>query len=159
MNDEDIAHLAGVLDAAGIISVVIAKRTHYELGYEYRPVIRLRRPIRETALMGKLDAYAEEVGVEVYIQEDNNKWELEVYGAENIRPFLEPLVPHLLSRYEPAVIMLEKVLPGMAEEKHLDERGFVELVGLADKLREYTSGKDATYNQDYFEKEWGVRAD
>lgn len=156
MDDVQIAHLAGVFDAAGNLTVHIAPRDGYELGYEYRPLVRLNRNKKDSALIGKFDHYAQEQGIHPSIEEKENHLEYEVYGPENIRAFLEPLLPHLVSKYELTLLMVDEILPAVEENEHLTKQGFYDLMGPADVIRkETTHGPDPKYTQEYFADEFG----
>ena len=154
MNDTQTAHLAGVFDAAGAVTAHITKRDRYSIGYEFRPLVRVQRPHRHVPLIGKLDEYAEQQSVGGLVEETSSGYEFEVYGPEDISNFLEPLVPYLVTNYEPAQIMLQEIVPAVEDDKHLTKQGFYELVGVVEELRESTARSDSRYTQEYFADEW-----
>lgn len=157
MHDEQIAHLAGVMDAAGTITVHIQPRDNYSIGYEFRPLIRIKRPESDAAIIGKLDEYAAQHDAEVHLEETDLGYELEVYGADNIEAFLEPMWEHLVAKYDAAHIMLKAIVPSVRNNDHLEKRGFYELMGAVDTLRyNINSGPDPKYTQEYFADEFGM---
>lgn len=155
MDDHDVAHLAGVLDGAGRISAGISKENGYAVGYRYKPYVRIHRPENDSAMLGKLDAYAEEYGVRYNLIEKTESVMFRISDPDVIERFLEPLLPWLVTTYEPAIIMLEEVLPALREDKHKTKDGLYELAGYADELREvHHRGRKTKYSQEYFADEW-----
>lgn len=156
MEDAQIAHLAGVMDAVGSITVHIQQREQYSTGHEFRPVVRIIRGERHAILIGKLDEYASQQGVHATITEKEKGYEFVIYDAEQIERFLRPMMPYLVSAHEPATVMLEEVVPAVKDDKHLTKQGLYDLVGHVETLRATTArGDDAKYTQEYFEKEFG----
>lgn len=164
MEPTDIAHLAGVFDAVGSVTVHVTKNQKYSLGYQYQPLVRLHRPPDHEALLGKFSAYADDQGVRYHISEKSHggdrtsqSYEFVVNDAESIRRFLAPMMPFLVTNLEPADIMLGQVLPAIEADDHRSKHEFVKLMGPADRLREATQkGADPKYTQAYFEDEWNI---
>lgn len=159
MDDEDMIHLAGVVDGIGAITVHVTKNDSYSVGYQFQPMVRIYRPQGQEALLGKLVAYCEDEFVKHDIieldGENDGTYKFTVRDTDSIRRFLEPLLPYLTARYEAAAIMLEEVLPVIEDGQPRDERGFYELMDAADALRANARhGPEAKYDKEYFEKEW-----
>lgn len=155
MDDHDVAHLAGVLDGAGRISVSISKEDSYAVGYRFRPYIRVHRPPDDDALLGKLDAYADEYAVRYTINNQGDGMIFEIHDSENIERFLEPVLPWLVTTYEPSIIMLDKILPALRDGKDKTKQGLYELAGYADELREvHHRGQKTKHTQAHFADEW-----
>lgn len=162
MKDTQEAHLAGVFDAAGSISLRVTKDTDYKLDYTLRPTLSLRRADDEDPILGKLMEYCDEQAVKYTIGEksgDQDKpsvvWQ--VTDPDSVEAFLEPLMEHLVTNYFRAELMLDVVVPSLRNGDHLNKQGFYELVGVSEKLRE---GKrlrvEPKYTQEFFEEEWSV---
>lgn len=165
MNSEEIAHLAGVFDAVGTLTVHITKNDRYTIGYQFQPMIRLFRPAgKEDPLMGKLMAFCDERGIKYGIAEkahakdrDSTSYEWKVKNPESIERFLEPLLPYLVTTFPRATLMLEQIIPRVKDGHHTEKETFYELMKYADELRgPINKGTDAKYTQEYFEKEWGL---
>lgn len=162
MEETQTAHLAGVFDSIGGISIKISKNDGYNLGYTYQPILRLGRPKDDgDPLMGKLMQYCEDNHVRYSISEKekagNNRHLWTCKRKDAIENFLEPMLPYLVTHYESAVLMLEQVLPRIRDDRHLDKEGFYELVELADKIRENNrKGADPKYTAEYFRDEWSL---
>lgn len=165
MEDTEIAHLAGVLDAVGTVSVHVSKNDRYSIGYQYQAVVRVIRPMDDNdPLMGKLMAYSDELGVKHSISEkshgpdsDSKSYEWFCKNPESIRRFLEPMLPYLVTQYEKAVIMLEQIVPRIEDGLHREKQGFYELMEFADMIREDNRrGTELKYTQDYFAEEWSI---
>lgn len=156
MEDEELAHLAGLVDGAGSISVHVNADSNYRLGYRYQPLFRLFRNPDETTILGKLDAYCDEYGIRYNIVEKTEETIVfEVTHQESIARFLEPLIQWLVSRYDDALLMLDTILPAIEDGRLETEEGFYEMVGYADTLRSRSrSGSQAKYTQEFFENEW-----
>lgn len=165
MEDTDIAHLAGFIDAAGSVTVHVSKNESYRLGYVYKPVVTASRPFGESdALLGKLLDYADQKGIKYTLSEnthtkegDRKSHKFLCKDPESIRRFLEPMLPYLVANYEPALIMLEQIVPRMEDGLHLEKDGFVDLMEFADVLRSNERQKAKNkYNQQYFANEWSI---
>jgi hypothetical protein len=73
MDDKNIAHLVGVLDAVGIVTVHVSKNDKYSIGYQYQAVARIIRPIDENdPILGKLLAYCDENGIKYSLSEKSH---------------------------------------------------------------------------------------
>jgi hypothetical protein len=165
VEENEIAHLAGVLDAVGTVTVHVSKNDKYSIGYQYQAVVRIIRPMDDSdPIMGKLMAYCDELGVRTSISEkshgpdrDSQSYELHIKNPDSIRRFLEPMVPYLVTKYEPVVIMLEQIVPRLEDGLHRNKEGFYELMEFADMIREDNRrGTELKYTQSYFEDEWSI---
>lgn len=158
VQDTDVAHLAGLVDGAGTITVHIGRDKNYLVGYRYNPIVRLSRPQEDKSTLGKLDAYAEDYGVQYLLsEEDEHHTTFKVTNHDSIRRFLEPLMEYLVTRHSEAGLMLHEILPALERDDHQERERFYELVGYADTLRNVQSkGRNPKYTQDYFESEWNV---
>lgn len=164
MEETEVAHLAGAFDTAGSITVQINKNDSYAIGYQFRPILRLQRPGGdEDPLIGKLMAFCEEQGVKYSISKkshgadrDTQSVEWSVKDKESIERFLKPLIPHLVTEYVKAAIMLDEILPRIEDGFHQERETFYELMEYADKLREANRGPSVKYDQEYFEEEWDL---
>lgn len=158
VEETDIAHLAGVIDAIGRITVHISKDNEYKVGYHLHPVVQIHQPISENdPLIGKLMSYSDEYGVRFSLSEktrgedESGSYVWLCKDPESIERFLEPMVPYLVSNYDRARLMLEEITPRVEAGDHTDKQGFYELMEYADLLR-----GEEKYNQDYFREEWSL---
>lgn len=165
VEDTEIAHIAGVLDAVGTVSVHVSKNDKYSIGYQFQGVVRIIRPMDDNdPIMGKLMAYCDEEGVKYSVSEkshgpnrDSQSYELMVKNPDSIRRFLEPMLPYLVTQYEKAVVMLEQIVPRLEDGLHREKSGFYELMEFADMIRQDNRrGTELKYTQQYFEDEWSV---
>ena len=157
MENDHIAHLAGVFDVVGSITASITKTEDTRIGFRFHPVIRLTRPVSEEILMGKLDAYCEDYGVDHSITQrsDTDSLVFEAKSPEGIRNFLAPMLDYLVVSHEESIIMLDEILPRVESGEHLSEEGLVEIMGFVDTLRESARyGAEPKYTQKYFEDLW-----
>jgi len=165
MEDVQIAHLAGVFDVAGSVTVQVSKNNRYSIGYQYQPVVRFHRPANDDdPLMGKLMEYCDDLAVRYHISEKEHgagrkpAYEFTVKDAESIKRFLEPMAPYFVVRYEPASLLLDVVIPAVKDDEHTTKEGFLRLMPAADTLRGGTS-REVKYTTEYFEDEWGLDAE
>jgi len=164
MEDTQIAHLAGVIDAIGAVTLKVVKDTDYRLDYTLHPMVNIRRPVDDDPLLGKMMAYCEERGVKYSIFEeshganiDSSNVKITIKGAEDVRRFLEPMIDYLVSKYVRAEVMLSEIVPAIEDGKHLEKESFYELVGIKDDLRDSrTVGNEPKYTQEYFAEEWSL---
>lgn len=161
MDAVDEAHIAGLIDAVGTITVKIRKSDEYKLGYTVEPRITFTRQKSEEALLGKLDAYCADHGVQYNLHEEQNRGRyifLVVHRA-SIDRFLRPLLPYLVTQHYEATLMVEEILPRLERNEHLTKFGFIEMMGLVDELREgMARSNTAKYDQDYFIEQWAEEA-
>jgi hypothetical protein len=160
MEEIQIAHLAGVFDASGVITIRLAKNSSYKINYTANPAIQIIRPDEDDPLLGKLMAYCEDERVKHNIAEiehgkkrDNLSVKLETTYNDSIRRFLKPLVPYLVTNYIDAEIMLQEALPVFENCDVKTKSGFLRMMETADKLRTNKRGQ-IKYTTDYFEEKW-----
>jgi hypothetical protein len=164
VNETDLAHLAGVFDGAGTLSIHIAKDDSYRIGYKFTAMARMNRPANNNdPVMGKLMAFCEEYGVSHKLNEvESDRFASKSYEwicqkPDSLERFLEKLAPYFVTHYERTVLMLEEIIPRMQDGLHTEKAGFLELMEYADAIRSsYSRNKDLQYDKDYFEELWSV---
>lgn len=158
MEEIEVAHLAGFFDAVGNIGVNIKKDDRYKLGYIMRPVIRLSRSNEDDPIFGKMMEYCEDEGVVNYnVSETENDIRWFTRDKNDIERFLEPLMPHLVSSYRRAELMIGVIIPSMKDKKHLEKDTFYEMVGVVEEMRnQKPNTPDMKYDQEHFAEEWSV---
>lgn len=161
MKETDIAHLAGLIDGTGNISVRVSKVDGYKLGYTLRPEISIRRHTEDDPVLGKIVAYCDEYGVQYSDFEEEKKngtvVSISVKELDSVSKFLEPLLPYLVTKYFLAEAMVEQIIPSMKDGKHREKEGFLELMKLVEEFRNYSTNKGKKkYDYDYFAEEWSV---
>jgi len=92
MEETNIAHIAGVIDAVASITIHISREDSYAMGYRYKPMVRLYRPDKDSPLMGKLDAYCEDEGVNYSLSKEKREKSERVQLADR-RTTIHPPVP------------------------------------------------------------------
>jgi len=158
MEEADVAHLAGLFDGAGSVTVHIGKDESYPLDYRYQPAIRLYRAKTDEAMLGKLDAYCEDYGVQYHLNDKDETVMFEVSNLDSIQRFLEPILPWLVTHHQDARLMVEEILPAIEENRHKTKDGFYELAGYADTLRGGPGkGRKAKYTQKFFKEKWEIK--
>lgn len=159
MEEIEIAHLAGYIDGSASITVHVNESDDYSVGYHFKPVVVIYVPRRDETMLGKLDAYCEDNFVQYAADEregkENDSVRWSVFEGDNIKRFLEPMLPYLVSRYHDANVMVEKIVPAVEDGEHREKRGLYELMEFADELRQSNrKGTDPKYTQEYFADEW-----
>lgn len=162
MDDTLVAHVAGVFDAIGAITVHVSKDGNYSVGYRVRPMLRLHRSADDEALLGMLDSYCEAYGVQYSLnrkaRDNSETFQLTVKDPASIRQFIEPMMPYLVSNYEDALVMLDEVLPRIEADDHRTEDGILGLMPYVDTLHESARyGSDSKYTEAYFREEFSGR--
>lgn len=152
-------YVAAVLDFGSNIRIMIRKDDSYAVGYQIAPTIGISSS--DPTAMGFLDDFCRTNGVQFSIhdreRERGTTYRLDINRRESIDRFLRLVYPYLVVRYEVATIMLEDLLPGLEENLHGSEEGFIELMEHVDTIRDDTrSRSDAKYSADWFREEWGV---
>jgi len=157
METPEIAHLAGVFDIAGNITIEVSKDSDYAIGYQLRPDIQLQQLGENNPIVGKIMEYCDEEVIKYYIVEENSKVQFRIQKEHSVKLFLEPMMPYLVGNYIEAELMLTEILPAMADGKDKTKNGFYELIGMAEKLRRSTNQrKKPKYTQEYFAEEWSL---
>lgn len=160
MQNDQIAHLAGVFDAVGAITVHVSKKEDRRIGYSFSPLVSMTRPTTQERLRRKLDAYCEANAVQHSVgkktrPDSQDAFLFEVKSPEAIRRFLHPMKGYFVVQDENVTIMLEEILPRVEADEHLTKPGLYELMGYADVLRETSRyGGTAKYTQSYFADLW-----
>lgn len=155
MDDDDVAHLAGYLDARGRITVHVVQDDSYSIGYNLRPTVRIHIPEDHELFLGKLMAYCDETGVRFSEseREDGGSTLFEVKRHDSISRLLEPMLPYLTAKFDAAHLMVEGLLPGMADGHHRTKQGFIELLERAEPLRHQDSATSKHTAEDFY-KRW-----
>jgi len=164
VENDQIAHLAGVFDAVGGVRINVVNDTDYRLDYTLQPMLRLLRPNEDDPVLGKLIAYCDEYSVRYSITEkshgrdrDSTSIQWSVKHPDSVERFLEPMMDYLVTNYFRAELMLEAVVPAIRDGEHRTKGGFYELMGIADKMREGRSlRKEPKYTQEYFGEKWSL---
>lgn len=163
VNDVDIAHLAGFIDGAGVVTVEIIKHSNYKIGYSMEPVVRVQRPDDEDLMLGKLAAYCDENAIRYRVNEvnrgkgeDDSSIEFKINKPGDVEMFLEPLMDHLVSKLRQADILLQ-LIPELEKDTHRTKKGFHGLMGWVDEIRSLNIGPNETkYNQEFFAEEFSI---
>lgn len=163
MNERQLAHLAGAFDGLGNIRIEFNKRENGDISYEVVPFVQLRAVKENDPLFGKFLDYCTREGVEETTRSKSNIQEkiiLVVRDRENIVSFLDPLMPYLVTQWEPARVMVHTVIPMMEKGKHRTEDGIVTLAKINDEFREYSrrrhSSSQVKYTEEYFREEFSL---
>jgi len=157
VNNEDLAHLAGVFDGGGSITANIGKDDNYAVGYRFIPLISISRPKDDLAMLGKIDAFCDEYGVQYHTRETDSSTVISVTSPDSIMRLTDELLPWIVSLHDSAILMRDKVLPLLEETDVQSRETFYELVGYADELRKRSRhGPPSKYTQSYFADEWNI---
>jgi hypothetical protein len=159
VDNQNVAHLAGVFDSAGSIKVQISKNDKYAIGYSIQPLVTVSVPVRDEAVIGKFMAYCEDEGVRYGVTEKDSAGSmiLRVKRLDSIKRFLDPLMPNLVAKYEQSLLMLSEIIPRLEDDAHLDESGFYELMGVVDELNSLGADRNRKYDQEFFGDQWSVQ--
>jgi hypothetical protein len=157
VKESDVIYLAGLVDGLGSFEVNVSSHPDYATGYRFEPKFRMNLRESDAAVLGMLDEYCDEVGVNYSIEtrSDSDLQRFIVQDPCDITNFVNPFGDYLIRRYEAAVIMLNDILPEVKDGKHTTKQGLLELMESADKLRESMNrNRETKYTKEWFEKEW-----
>ena len=157
MEKRDVVYLAGLFDGVGSLTVNVSESEDTKVGYQMKPKLLISLRESDTAVLGLLDEYCEEGGVQYFFKdrESDDVIRFIVQKMEHIERFLQPLGKHLIRKYEDAELLVNVVLPGMKDGKHHSKEGFYELMEHVDELRVGT-GRTVKYDQEWFATKWGL---
>jgi len=158
VKDTEVAHLAGVFDVAGSIKLAVYKDESYKINHSMQARVRIRRPVDDDILIGKLMDCAEENGVRYGISEirseEPERIEFAVKRPESVKRFIEPLLPYLVVKFEKGMVLAEEVIPRMKNKQHTNKTGFLELMDFVEDF--YSGAREPKYTREYFESLWSV---
>lgn len=157
MEDIEVAHLAGLFDGVGTVTVHIGRDANYAIGYRVQPLVYITQHEDHTAMLGKLDAFAEDYHIHhTMVEMSGPTIRFELSKPRSIERFLKKLLPYVVTQTEPSWLMLDEILPMIREDRHKTEDGVYKIAGVADKLRDSPhGGADPTYTQKYFKEKEG----
>jgi hypothetical protein len=163
VEDTDIAHLAGFIDGAGVVTVDIIKHQNYKIGYSMEPVVRVSRGNHEDLIFGKLAAYCDENAIRYRVEEkshgegkDTTSTEFKINKPDDVRRFLEPMMDYLVSKFVQANGLLQ-LIPELENDTHRSEEGFYQLMELVDEIRSHNLGpNEGKYDQEFFADEFSI---
>lgn len=155
VKESDVIYLAGLIDGIGSFEVNVSPHKNYATGFRFEPMIRIQLKESDTAVLGLLDEYCEEVGVIYSIQDRSNTTSLRfvVQDPDHICRFIEPMSPYLIRTYSDAEVLCDKIAPKVKDGKHRTKQGIYELMEYVEQLRA-GSGRNPKYDQAWFEEEW-----
>lgn len=157
MDDEQIAHLAGVVDSLARITVHVMKNERYSLDYEFRASIRVRLPYEtdgDEMLIGKVLAYCDERGVK-HGESREDRFVIEIREPESIERFLSPMMAYLVRQHGDAMLMLEEIVPAIERGEHTEKEGLINLLEISEPLRS-ESRKGEGHTPEEFREMWGI---
>jgi hypothetical protein len=161
--ESGISQMAGFFDAEGSIKFDIQTDTTHKLEYSCRPNLMAGQNENRTILEKIFETYCSFLNIsytdyrrKAESSDRNPSIECRVYGSNNIRKFLTPLLPLLYEKRRQAVIMLRELLPRYEDDVHLTKEGFIEMMKWKGELdREKPMGDDdRKYTVEYFEDLW-----
>jgi hypothetical protein len=155
VKESDVIYLAGLIDGVGSFEVNVGPHDNYATGFRFEPMIRMQFKDSDTAVLGLLDEYCEEVGVNYSIQDRSNTTSLRfvVQDPDHICRFIEPMAPYLIRTYKDAEILCDKIAPKVKDGEHRTKQGIYDLMEYVEQLRA-GSGRNPKYDREFFEKEW-----
>lgn len=157
MKERDVIYLAGLIDGVGSFEVNVSPHSNYSTGFRFEPKIRIGLHESDTAVLGLLDEYCEEVGVKYQVEEReaNDSQRVVIQDPDSIYRFVDPFGAYLVRRHEAAVVMLNEILPNVKDGKHKTKQGLYGLMEYVEKLRSNSGrGRDPKYTQEWFAEEW-----
>jgi len=147
-------YVAGAIDFGSSIRVDVAKADDRKVGYVIIPAIRISK--NNPTVIGFLDEFCTEHGLNPNFRDDTNTFRLEISKRQDVLKFLKLIRPYLIVRHEEAALLVEDLLPGLDAGKGSTEEGFVELMGYVDEIRSLTRSENPKYDQDHFREIWEV---
>jgi len=161
--DVQTSQMAGLFDAEGSISLS-PKRATSCLNHVLKPEIQMQQVQDKTMLEDIFESYSDYIEFDYSSYKMSNEnypdrqpiVQVNVYGKNNIKNFLAPLLPMLKEKQEQAIIMLREIIPRLENNVHLTKEGFIEMMKWKELLdREKPMGnEDRKYTVEYFQDLW-----
>jgi hypothetical protein len=161
--ESKISQMAGFFDAEGCITFPTEMDSTWKSGYSCYPKVRAGQNQNGTLLEEIFKTYCSRLNITYSTykrnpqsSDENPSMSCRVYGPDNVRKFLTPLLPLLYEKRRQAVIMLREILPRYEDGVHLTKEGFIEMMKWKRELdREKPMGDDdRKYTVEYFEDLW-----
>jgi hypothetical protein len=155
--------MAGVFDGEGCISYEVHSEKRPERRDFYsKPTVSMIQNKEGTILERIYEEYCSHQGVDYSLTYQDARGNrsaavrANIYGPDDIRGFLTPMLPVLHEKQRQAVIMLREILPRYENGVQLTKEGFIEMMKWKRKLdREKPMGdEDRKYTVEHFEELW-----
>ncbi len=127
-------YLAGFLDGDGSIYVRAKPNSSYKYGYQVAPTVAFF----QSRKCDMFPALCKRIGFGTMRVRKDNIFEYTISKQEEIKIFLERVLPHLVLKQEQAKLML-KILEAKAKIQNEDD--FTKLLALIDSFRELNYSK------------------
>ena len=161
------AYVAGYFDGEGCVvgNIFKVKGSRRKFPFEIQPNIRCSST--DFDILQKTHDFLETHGLDVKLYHSNKKrpeesdqQHLVIYGLENVRKFLELIVPYLKTEKKmQGMIMLKEILPRMKNGEHLTKEGFIRVVAYIEIMDSLKKGwQRSKYTVKYFRKLWGINS-
>lgn len=157
-------YVAGLFDAEGTVKPTVSQKDNSAINHHIEASSRITNS--DDALIQRLGDYCESIGVDYHVYHNKPKTEsrnptfqFDVRGVENVKVFLQKLIPHLVAKREQAQIMVRDILPLLGSNEYTNRRGFLRAMYHIDRLNSMKGGKRGKYNLEYFEDLWGMEYD
>ncbi|TQQ81889.1 hypothetical protein [Halonotius roseus] len=148
-------YVAGLIDGGSNLTVTVKKAEDTRVGYSI--VIQLRVSNTDPTMLGFLDEFCSEHGLEPVTRDSGDTFVLSINKRDDLLELLRLVEPYLIDRFPEAEILMNDLLPGLKAGKGSSKEGFYELMEYVDAIRaETNAGSNPKYDQAYFESEWDM---
>lgn len=147
-------YIAAVIDFGTNFRIRVVTESGAAVGYRIVPEMYVNHT--DPAVLGFLDEFCTNHGLNPRLRDRDQNYRLEVSKRDDVRDLLRLVRPYIIARDEPVTILLEDLIPGLEAGKQGDEEGWLELMGYVDEVREHTvTRREPKYTEDYFRDEFG----
>jgi|APHM01.1.fsa_nt_gi hypothetical protein len=151
-------YVAGALDFGGSITNQVSKAEDTRVGYSIVPAIKFHKT--NPTVLGFLDEFCQEHNLKPGFRDEPTNYVLRIGRRADIEKLLRLVEPYMIAKVEPAMILLNEILPGLNDRRHSSKKGFIELMGYVDDVKRCSEAtdklSDAKYTQEYFRDEWDM---
>lgn len=157
MKETDLSYIAGVVDSIGLFRADVREDNAMKVGFSLRPSFRINRSGSDKVVLGMIDEYCQEHGVNPRINDKGTTTQLEVRDPDELRQFFGPLEPYIIQQHEQLAVFMGELVPAVEEGKHTTKEGFIKTMDIVDKIYE----KDSTvanrqYDAGHFKRKWSM---
>ena len=154
-----IPYVAGLVDSCGQFTVAITQTDESVIGHRMEPLVRVSKS-DDTGLIDDVSTFLDAHDIRHNVGQNGDTDLLTVQSLESIERLVGLLEPYLVATLEPAVILVEEIIPRYRSGVNRSERAFYETMGLVDRLGVLgTSSRERTYTQAYFAELWDIAED
>jgi hypothetical protein len=156
-------YVAGFFDGEGGINIVVTKKKKkYALDYDVGLKLDLHQGERENSdvLQDLKNWFEDEKGYKKFrfnYKASKHCTVLTNTNRKEVLHFCRQIKPHIIVKDKEIELILEKLVPILEENRHLEKSGFIEVIKIKEKMSKLRSNSNnLKYDVEFFEQLWDI---